>query len=261
VEQWVSEQNEFLLFLVVLVALVLFAEVGHRIARRMRAAHPEATGEVSSIQGAVLGLLALLLGFTFAMAAERFQARKELVRDEANAIGTVALRTQLLPEPQRSNVAKLLPGYVENRIELQQKGYLRDAVREISARAGTLQAQIWAEAVAAAERAPQSVMIGLFVSALNDMIDMDGKQLAALRNRIPAPIFLLLFLVAIVAVGITGYGSSQHHRESASLTLLVSLLIASVIILVVDLHRPARGLITIDLSSLTQLRQSVAPPR
>jgi len=105
------------------------------------------------------------------------------------------------------------------------------------------------------------VMVALFVSALNDMIDMDGKQLAALRNRIPAPIFLLLFLVAIVAVGITGYGSSQHHRESASLTLLVSLLIASVIILVVDLHRPARGLITIDLSSLTQLRQSVAPPR
>ena len=100
-------------------------------------------------------------------------------------------------------------------------------------------------------------MVALFVSALNDMIDMDGKQLAALRNRIPVPIFLLLFLVAFVAVGITGYGSGQRHRESASLTVLVSLLIAAVIILVVDLHRPTRGLIALDLSSLTQVRQNL----
>ena len=253
-EQWFAEQNEFLIFVFLFLTLVLIAEVGHRIAGWVRASHAGTAIEIQSIQGAVLGLLALLLGFTFAMAAERFQARKDLLRDESNAIGTVALRTALLPEPQRSNIVKLLPGYVDTRIELQQKGYLPDAVRDVSARAGKLQAQIWAEAVAAAERAPQSVMVALFVSALNDMIDMDGKQLAALRNRIPVPIFLLLFLVAFVAVGITGYGSGQRHRESASLTVLVSLLIAAVIILVVDLHRPTRGLIALDLSSLTQVR-------
>src|SRR6185369_3920338 len=76
-EQWFAEQNEFLIFVFLFLTLVLIAEVGHRIAGWVRASHAGTAIEIQSIQGAVLGLLALLLGFTFAMAAERFQARKD----------------------------------------------------------------------------------------------------------------------------------------------------------------------------------------
>jgi len=256
-EQWLGDLGEWTLFWLLLALLLAAAETGYWLARRATARAQETMTEVAAIQGAVLGLLALLLGFSFAMAAARFEARKELIRDEANAIGTVYLRTSLIPEPQRTAVRALLRQYVETRFELQTRGYMPNALKAADADAGRLQAQLWAHAVTAAEQAPDSVMIELFVASLNDMIDMHGKQVAAIRNRIPAPIFLLLFFVAIVSVGLTGYGSGPRHARSMSLTLLVSLLVAAVIMLVVDLHRPVRGMITVDLTSLRDVRDSM----
>jgi hypothetical protein len=258
-EQWLSNLSEWTLFWLLLVLLLGAAETGYRLARRATAGTQETIPEVAAIQGATLGLLALLLGFSFSMAATRFEARKELIRDEANAIGTVYLRTSLLPEPQRTAVRVLLRQYVETRFELQAVGYIPEQLKAVDANAGRLQGQLWAYAVTAAEQAPDSVMIELFVASLNDMIDMHGKQLAAMRNRIPAAIFFLLFFVAIVAVGLTGYGSGPRHARSATLTLLVSLLVAAVIMLVVDLHRPVRGMIVVDMASLRDVRDSMNP--
>ena len=259
-EQWLVTLSEWTLFWVLLALLLVAAETGYWFARRAAAGKDAPIPEVAAIQGAALGLLALLLGFSFSMAATRFEARKELIRDEANAIGTVYLRTGLLPEPQRSAIRALLKQYVETRFELQATGYMPAALKATDAISGQLQAQLWAQAVAAAEQTPASVMVGLFVSSLNDMIDMHGKQMAAIRNRIPSPIFLLLFFVAIVAVGLTGYGSGPRHARSATLTLLVSLLVSAVILLVVDLHRPTRGMIVIDLASLRDVRNNMELP-
>lgn len=258
-EQWLANLSEWTLFWLLLVLLLCAAEVGYRFARRAAAGTHELIPEVAAIQGATLGLLALLLGFSFSMAASRFEARKELIRDEANAIGTVYLRTSLLPEPQRTAVRALMKQYVETRFELQAVGYTPSALKAADANAGRFQAQLWTQTVTAAEQAPTSVMIGLFVASLNDMIDMHGKQVAAMRNRIPAPIFFLLFFVAVVAVGLTGYGSGPRHARSATLTLFVSLLVTAVIILVVDLHRPVRGLITVDMASMRDVRDSMQP--
>lgn len=258
-EHWLANVGEWTLFWLLLLLLLCAAEVGYQLARRARPGTQVEAPEVGAIQGAVLGLLALLLGFSFSMTALRFEARKELIRDEANAIGTVYLRTSLLPEPQRTTVRALLRQYVDTRFELQAVGYIPDALKDADTRSAQLQAQLWAQAVTAAERAPASVMTGLFIASLNDMIDMHGKQLAAIRNHIPGPIFFLLIFVAVVAVGLTGYGSGPRHVHSATMTLLVSLLVAAVILLVVDLHRPVRGLITVDTTSMRDVRDSMRP--
>jgi hypothetical protein len=247
--------------------MVLFlgaSEVGLRLGRRLSpdSDHDVDLQELSTIQAAVLGLLALLLGFTFSMAASRFEARKELLRDEVNAIGTAYLRTQLLQEPYRSDAARLLRQYVETRLELQEAGHVPENLAGVNARTARLQDQLWAEAVAAADRDARSVPTGLFIQALNDMIDMHGKQLAALRNRIPFPIFVLLCLVAVAALAMTGYGCGVDRNRNFPLTLTMSLVIASVIWLIVDLHRPTQGLIAIDQQSLIELRESMsAAPR
>jgi hypothetical protein len=258
-DRWLSTLGEWEVFAFLMLAFLVAAELGYRIARYVGGGDDKEVAEASAIQGAVLGLLALLLGFTFAMAASRFEARKELVRDEANAIGTAYLRSSLLPEPQRANVRQLMRQYVDNRFELQQATRTPDALAAVNARTSALQDRLWAEAMAAADRDRTSVMTGLFVASLNDMIDMHGKQLAAMRNRIPFPIFALLVFVAIVAVGLTGYGSGPRHSRNLVLTLLMSMLIAAVIMLIVDLHRPTRGNITLDLSSFADLRDGMAP--
>jgi hypothetical protein len=259
IEQWLSGLHEGTMFVLLNVLFLGASEVGLRLGRRVSrdSDHAVDLQELSTIQAAVLGLLALLLGFTFSMAASRFEARKELLRDEVNAIGTTYLRTQLLAEPYKSNASRLLRQYVDTRLELQQVGDALDGLAGVNARTTRLQNQLWAEAVAAADRDPRSVPTGLFIQALNDMIDMHGKQLAALRNHIPFAIFVLLSLVAIAAMAMTGYGCGVDRNRNFPLTLTISLVIASVMWLIVDLHRPAQGLIAIDQQSLIELRESM----
>ena len=106
-----------------MVFFLLGDEVGFRLGRWKRPKVDEdARSQIITIQGAMLGLLALLLGFTFSMAMSRFEVRKQQVLDESNAIGTTYLRAQLMPEPPRKEVSDLLRRYVEVRLQFYQAG-------------------------------------------------------------------------------------------------------------------------------------------
>jgi hypothetical protein len=237
------------------VVLLGSAEFGYWLARRMRS--PEAEDNVSelgTVQGAVLGLLALLLGFTFSMAAERYQSRKALVVREANAIGTSLLRAEMLPEPQRTNVKKLLREYVDTRIALYGTGGSPAAEQAVEADTERLQGRLWAEAVAAVETEKRPVITGLFVQTLNETIDLHTLQLAALANRIPAPIFLMLCFVACVALGLIGYGNGYSDKRHVVLPVLVTMLVAAVILVIIDLHRPTEGFIKVSTRTAVELR-------
>jgi hypothetical protein len=254
---WLREVNELLVFGLLLVLMFVASEVGFQLARRFHVAGEAPSSEVPAIQGAVLGLLALLLGFTFSLAMSRFEARKELIRDEANVIGTAYLRTELLPEPQRTSVARAMRQYLETRFELQERGFAPDALRATHRRASELQSRMWADVTAVAKTQPESEMMSLVVSAMNELIDTHGMQMAAIRNRVPSSTFALLFCVAIASLGLTGYASGPFHRQNAALTFVVAVLITAVILLIFDLHRPSRGVITVDLSAFEDLRASL----
>jgi hypothetical protein len=256
-DQWLSSVDEWTLWLIVLVGLQGAAALGYRLARHHADSEGDGRAEISATQGTVLGLLALLLGFTFAMAGQRFEERKTLVRDEANGIGTLGLRIQLLPAERRARVTQLLLRYTDTRFSLQREGFDPARLHEHHARAGQLQDQLWAEAMAVAAVAPDSETVSLFISALNDVIDLHGMQMAAIRNRIPSAIFVLLFVVALAALGLAGYGSRLPSRQRFALTFLLSFLFSSVMILTVDLHRPARGLVVVSLKSLEDARDSL----
>src|SRR5262249_37334265 len=145
-----------------------------------------------TLQGAILGLLGLLLGFTFAMAVSRFDNRKRLVVDEATALGSAFLRARLLPEPEQSEVTKLLRQYLDARMELTRGNPAASSREELTERAARLQGLLWAQAVRATEQDRQAVATGLFVQSLNDVIDMAGKRDAALANHVPESVLLLL---------------------------------------------------------------------
>jgi hypothetical protein len=144
---------------------------------RRRRLEPEKESSVGVMAAATLGLLAFTLAFTFALAAGWFDVRQQFIIDEANAIRTSYLRSVFLSEPQRSTIRGILRQYLEARLNAAQP----DKVELVASQ--HLHARLWAEAVAAVQNQPSSVLVGLFIESLNDVIAMHAKR-ATLRSRI-----------------------------------------------------------------------------
>jgi hypothetical protein len=243
---------------VVIVALVLASiEGGFRLGHyRRRKSEHEKDAPVGAMVGSTLGLLAFMLAFTFGMAAARFDTRKALVLDEANAIGTTYLRAGLLPGA-RDEVRRLLRVYVDARLEAVRSGSVADGVR----RAEELQAQLWAQAVDEGRQHPESIVVGLFVESLNEVIDLHAKRVTAgLRNRIPGAIWVGLFAIAVLSLGAMGYHSGLVGTTRSLAVAAVALAFSAVIALVVDLDRPQEGALTVSQQALIDVRRSMDAP-
>lgn len=250
--------NEYLLLLVAFVFFVGVIEASFRLGRRSRAPRDEdGKTHVGALQAAALVLLALLLGFTFSMAVSRFDSRKELLLDEANAIGTTVLRARFLPEPQRHEAAALLKAYVSARIDLYDAGVDRTRLEAAIDAASRLEDRLWQLAVASAAADARSVPTGLFIQALNDLIDDNEKRRVALDNHVPEAVIFLLFFVSAVALGFVAYGCGLTGRRRFMMNLIFALLIAMVITIILDFDRPRRGLVQVSQDSLVRLKDSL----
>jgi hypothetical protein len=237
--------------------LVVSAELGYRFGLRLHRTQDEARkGQIGPIQGAILGLLALLLGFTFALSVSRYEARRHLILDEANAIGTTDLRAALLPDAHRLPVEKLLREYVNARLEYFAAG--SDPVRIASAveSAAGIQDQLWDHAVAAGKDAPTPI-VATFVTSLNEVINIDATRLNALRTHVPGAVWLILLAVAMSGCYISGYAGGASGARSSFAGIVMPLLIALVIALIVDLDHPRGGLITIKQQALLDLQEQI----
>jgi hypothetical protein len=248
--------------LIVVALIVLFllaAEVGFRAGRRHARRVADKEPQVGTIQGALLGLLALLLGFSFAMAQSRYDARRALVVDEANAIGTAYLRAQLLPKPEGPEIADALRRYVDVRLTRLRERVDEPPLREVIKESERLHDYLWARAVRAAQQDPRPVT-NLFITSLNEVIDLHAKRLAAFRNHVPDSVFLLLYFVAAVSMAVTGYAAGLGGHRSFWPTATTAVLIAIVIAVVMDLDRPRQGLITVSQQGMMDLRDSLNRP-
>ncbi len=239
------------LFVIILVCNELCYRIGVMIQLRT---DDEVKALTGSVQASVLGLLALLLGFTFSMSMQRFDNRSMALIDEANAIGTAILRADLLPPEQRDAVKPLLQDYVRARAEMSEIDLTlfaeRQAYRE---RISVIQIELWNLAIAATEIDSRPVTTGTFLTSLNAMIDSQGKRSALLRAHVPEPILLLLLFVFVASVGMMGYSSGLSRKRLFAPVALVSLLITLIVFIIIDLDRPKRGLITVDQSALLEL--------
>jgi hypothetical protein len=250
------------MWLILLASVVFFlvtTETGYRFGRRYQPyINEDSISEISTIQAALLGVLALLLGFTFSMAMTRFEVRKQLILEEANAIGTTLLRAQLLPDPPRKEVSHLLRQYVEVRLAFYDAGVDQKRLKEANDRTDRLHKQLWSHAAALGEKDPRAVTTGLFIQSLNEVIDLHAKRITALENHVPEIILELLYIVALMATGLIGYGCGLGGRRNFFVTAMASILIAAVILVIVDLDRPRRGLIRVSQQRMVDLRDSLA---
>ena len=243
------------IFLVGLAAILAATEVGHWLGVR---AGGETAGNVSTLEGAVIGLLALILGFTFAMSLSRFETRRDAILTEANAIGTTALRARLLPDPHRKEVLGLLRDYANIRLDITQRPGTRDDLAAAIEKSNALQEKLWQQAMAIAATDNAMVPTGLFIQTLNETIDDHAKRLAALRNRVPNIVLLALFGIAIVASAFAGYASGLDARRSRLPVLVTGLLIFAVIMLILDLDRPGAGFIELSQQPMIDAAAGIA---
>jgi hypothetical protein len=249
--------SPLLLTAIVYAGLVATGEVGFRIGRRFRARVDEkARALEGAVQTAVLGLLALLLGFSFSLVATRYDSRREVVLREANAIGTAYLRAQLLPDPQRPESQEIFRRYVLERIRAYDLG--TQAAADAAARSKELQDALWTRAMTAAREGRVSpIFATTVVQSLNEVIDSSESAVTAFENRLPESIMALLLAVAAVAAGITGYCDGVSERRLLLVLAVQPLLVALVIGTVADMDQPFRGTVHVSRNALVRVEESM----
>lgn len=241
------------------VAIVICNEIGFRTGHFIQSrTDNEVKALTGSIQASILGLLALLLGFTFSMSMQRYDNRSMALIDEANAIGTVLLRVELLPQGYRSRANKLLREYIDLRVAIGKLDLTKLEERiTYNKKIADLQNEMWALAVSATNEDPRPVTTGAFINSLNQVIDSQGKRNALLQMHVPEVVLILLFIVFISSGGIMGYSAGLSGKRMVAPIILVSLLITLIVFIIIDLDRPKRGLIQVNQDVMTELQSNL----
>lgn len=247
------------LIVIILFGLILMAdELGLRLGtRRREQIDNDLKSHTAAIQGGVVGLLALILGFTFNMSIQRYDSRAGAEVAEANAIGTAMLRASLLPDRFADPAREAMSDYTTLRIrgshaDLTDIEARRDLLRETQ----DAQLRVWNIGIDAADLDPNPVRTGYFLTAVNDMIDAQGARNDVLDRHVPPAIFYLLFIIFVAAGALVGYSSGLGQRQSRVPALILNLLICLLVFIVIDLDRPRRGLIQVKQDSMEALLPS-----
>lgn len=250
-------QNIFLLGFLILTFIVLFLSFkgGVLLGRKHQLiSEPKDRSPIGSIVAANLGLLAFLLAFTFGISASKFDDRRMLVIDEANAIRTSYLRAGYLPNPYGIEIRNLLKEYISLRLETLKSGNIEQGVKASEA----LQDRLWLQAIAVVEKNPNSESVALFIESLNEVIEIHAKRVnVGIYVRIPTIIWIALFFVTILAVGSVGYQIGLINARYLGISLLLILTFSSVFVLIADLDSPQEGFIKVSQRSLIDLLDKI----
>jgi hypothetical protein len=240
------------IFIAAAVAQWLAARFGDFVGRRRRGAGVGA--EYDMVLGATLTLLALAIGFSLSMAVTRYDQRKNLEAEEANAIGTEYARAGLLPAADTAAVRDMLRRYVDQRVLFYQ---VRDERRlsRVDAETSTLQDAMWSAAVRAAAL-DHSPIMALVVSGMNDVLNTQSYTQAAWWNRIPFAVWGLMMLVAVVCNLLLGF----KERPGNTILLVLPAVVSLAFFMIDDVDSPRRGVVLVQPLNLIALAQSIRAP-
>jgi len=243
-----------ILFVVSIVVLWVAAWVGARVRARATKDLPDDLREdFNVLLGASLTLLGLIIGFSFSMATSRYDQRKNLEEEEANAIGTEYLRADLLPPSDAAQVRSLLRQYTDLRLQFYRLRFAGAQLSQINQQTADLQNRLWKAASGPASAQPTPVR-ALAVAGMNDVINSQGYTQAAWWNRIPGAAWGLMAAIAIFCNVLFGYGA---HRKDPRLFVIFPIIIAVSFLLIADIDSPRGGLIHVRPQNLESLRVSL----
>jgi hypothetical protein len=241
-----------------MAGMLLCGEAGRRIARLRVARDPDgAWSGVGIVDGAVFGLLGLLIAFTFSGAVSRFDGRRAMIVQEPNAIGTAWLRLDLLPAAAQPALRDGVRRYVDSRIKVYTSFPDTAAVRAEVDNVARLQDEIWGLALAAVQGSQPATM--LLLPALNQMFDIATSRTLSMLVHPPPIIYVMLYILALIAAAIAGYGMARAETRNWLHMLAFALLTALAFYVTLDIEHPRLGFIRADAldQALVDLRKSM----
>ena len=256
--EWLAGLSLLGVALAVLGSMLLTYVVGQlirswEIRRAQRRENEVEHSQESYLVGSMLGLLALLLAFSFSMALDRYEERRQLVVQEANAIGTAYLRAQLLDEPHRTRLSRLLVRYTENRIVLASAS--RESLAPLLAENDRLLTALWGGVVAARDNALARGISTPLQMTFNEVIDLDTERKVARQVRVPAPVLLLLYGFLLLTALVLGYVLEDRRGRIGAAALFI--LLALYVSIIADLSRPGSGSIRESQEPMLMLQASL----
>jgi hypothetical protein len=222
---------------------------------RRRAENRFAAGDLEDFKfvlGGTLTLLGLIIGFTFSMAVNRYDLRKNYEEQEANAIGTEFVRADLLPPADAAKVRALLISYLDERV-LKYRETDPQRLGKINVQTAQLQSELWSAVTGPATAQPTPVN-ALILAGMNDVLNSQGYTQAAWWNRIPVEAWALLTIIAIFCNLLIGYGA---QGKSPSLLVILPIALSISFSLIADIDSPYGGLIRVRAQNLESLAQSI----
>jgi len=246
-------------FGVTIVATLVQVEIGFRLGRR-ESRQDVARESVAGLVAASLGLLAFMLAFTFGSVAARFDHRRQLVLDEANAIGTAYLRADLLPDEHGREIRRLLVEYVEFRmqaVETRDRALIMQAVQ----RSEEFHDLLWREVLASRDAGAHLIPWSLATQSLNEVFDLHQDRVTiVLHRRVPSAIWTVLYLLAGLAMVGAGYHVGLTGRRRPAVVFLTALAFSSVVLLINDLDRIG-GMMLVGQESMFDLLETMQKSR
>ena len=244
-----------LIFVASIIVMLAASEIGRWLGARGRRRGEE---RIATLEGAMFGLLALMIGFTFAMALSRFEGRRHAVLDEANAISTAALRARLLPPPYNAETLKLLGEYAQLRVTVARHIPTLDELNTAVAKSNELQEMLWQHAMVGSAKADASAQAWLLFDSLNKLFDAQRNRLAVFGNQVPNEVLLALYGIAALAIAFAGYAQGLRTRSSRIPVYLMGVLVCAVIILIEDLESSYTGFIAVSQQPLLDAAGRIA---
>ena len=242
------------------VALCLAAEAGFRLQlwldRRWPAGEDKGGG-VGQIFGVSLGLMSLLLSFTFSIANNHHDTRKALVLAEANAIGTAYQRAELMDEPVRGALIAGLRDYTQARVAFYEAGDDRAKLADVEQRTGALQGQLWASTGQAAHSVPGADVSALLIEAMNHMFDQASARKRAMTAHVPMAVLFGLTVLLLASAVMLGAALGENGRRHPLLALMLLALLSFTMTLIVDIDRPRQHNVRVNQAPLLDLRAAL----
>ena len=237
-------------------AILIFLEIGRQIGRRREESAGSAFG---AMENAVFGLMGLLIAFTFSGAASRLDARRWLVAEETNAIGTAYLRIDLLPSARQGALRESFRRYLDARLAFYSKLGDATAARAEISRFTALQGEIWSQAVTACREAPSPWTTNLVMPSLNTMFDIATTRAVALQIHPPPIILVLLGVLPLICSLLAGFDAAARKRRSLMHMLGFAAVLAITVYVILDYEYPRFGWIREDAMDrvLVELRQGM----
>lgn len=230
---------------IIFFLIIIFYLFGYYLRRRAVIKNPEKSqSDLGALSGTLLGLLALLLAFTFSMSNSRFDTRRQLIIEEANDIGTVVLRTDIYPDSVRQLLRAGLKEYVEARIAFCQAGMDKEKLVKYYLKADSIGKEVWSIAASYAKVDNITTKTSELIPALNAMIDITTTRRAAGEDTIPDSIMYFLFILCCCSAFLLGYDSK--NKIDWIVVMGLAIMLSSTVFTIIDLDRPRSGLIHMD---------------